>query len=347
MVELSLGFKEKGHTIAFLTYHFNPFFKDVLDKAAIQIACIQEPNYFSRLLKMRKFIRKGKFDAVLSFLEAPNFICEMAGLPFRKWKLIVGERNANPGISKSLKLRIYRWLHIFADHIVANSHVNLKLVRSVNQLLQDNKCTVIYNIVDFERWKPNLEESKRRSGKLQLVIAASQCYRKNLNGLLIALSLLDKQELSKITIDWYGDSITEPYIDDSIIEAKKKIVEYGLTDVIRFYPATHDITAIIQKSDAVGLFSFYEGLPNIICESMSCGKPVICSSVSDLPVMLSHNSNLLCNPADQQSIKRALSYLISLKQDQLEQIGLKNFIIAKERFRKEGIVTRYLELMNK
>lgn len=346
LVELAIGFKEKEHDVSFLTYHNIPFFSPILEKNEILTTCIQESNYLRRLLKMRRFIRKGKYDAVVSFLEAPNFICEVAGLPYRNWKLVVGERSADPEILKKIKLKMYRWFHVFADYIVANSFANLQHVRSINPLLTDKKCKVIYNAIDFNQWKPITDFSVRKNSKLNLIIVASHYYLKNLNGLLEALSLLSKDERSKLIVDWYGDRVTEPFIDGSIVEAFKKTTYYGLEDIIFFHPATHDIKRIIKESDAVGLFSFYEGLPNVVCEGMACGKPVICSAVSDLPNILSYDMNLLCNPTDPDSIKQAIIYLINLSDIQLAQVGMNNSGIARELFDKEAIITRYLQLLN-
>ena len=346
LVELGLGFKEKGHYVVFLTYHYLSFFDSVVEKAEISITCIQEPNYLKRLLKMRRFIRKGKFDAVLSFLEAPNFICEMAGLPYRNWKLVVGERNANPEITKSFKLKMYRWFHILADYIVCNSSSNLKLVRRINRIIPEKKCKVIFNIINFNYWKPIAGFSCRKSSKLNLVIPASLTHKKNLIGLVEALLLLDESDRGRIKIDWYGYMEEEADINGSVSKALKKIETNGLENIINIHPATHDIRIIIQESDAIGLFSLYEGLPNALCEGMACGKPVICSAVSDLTDLLSYDSNLLFDPYNPQSIKQTLSYLISLSNDQLSQIGLKNKIIAKEMFNREIIISDYLKLLS-
>lgn len=345
LVELALGFKEKGHVVSFLTYHNIPFYNPVLDKEGILITCIQAPNYIMRLFKMRLFIRRGNYDAVISFLEAPNFICEFASFPYRKWSLLAGERSAQPGIYFNPKLIIYRWFHFLADYIVANSYANMKIVRKVNPLLSKSKCKVIYNTIDFSCWKPSNHYYPRRIGKLKLIMAATHSYLKNLNGLIEALSLLSKEERKKIMVEWYGERISEPYMDGSYVEALKKIKTFNLENIISFYPATLNITKIIQDSDAVGLFSFYEGFPNVICEALACGKPVICSNVSDLPELLSHDMNLLCNPASSESIKCALKYLIGLNNDKLTHIGSVNEKIAREHFNKKTIVSKYLELI--
>ena len=72
LVELGLGFNEKGHSVSFLIYRQIPFFNYLLDNAGISINYIEEPNYFKRFLKIRSFIRKGRYDSVLSFLPDIN-----------------------------------------------------------------------------------------------------------------------------------------------------------------------------------------------------------------------------------------------------------------------------------
>jgi glycosyltransferase involved in cell wall biosynthesis len=346
LVELAIGFKERGHDVSFLTYYYSPFFNPVLEEAGIAVMCIDEPNYFKRLFKMRRIIRSGNYNAVLSFLEAANFICEFAGIPFRKWKLVVGERSANPEILKSIRLSLYRWFHFFADYVVANSYANIKMVRTVNPFLRKAKCKVIYNIIDSSKWKAIDNYAPRKNGKLHIIVVASHRYLKNLNGLVNALSLLNKEELGKIALHWYGDRLSEPYFDNSFLEGKQKIVDLKLEDVIQFHPATNGIHQKIQNADAVGLFSFYEGFPNIVCEGMACLKPVLCSSVSDLPDLLIYEKDLLFDPASPDAIKEAIQYLINLSDAELIRIGNKNEEIARERFNKEINVTKYLELFN-
>ncbi|MBN2521138.1 MAG: glycosyltransferase [Bacteroidales bacterium] len=345
LVELSIGFKEQGHNVSFLVYHNIPFYNSILEEHKITINYILEPNYFKRLLKMRNFIRTRKYDAILAFLEAASFICEVSGIPYRKWKLVIGERNANPRILKSVKLKLYRWFHFFADYIVANSKANMLLIHKANPFLSEKKCKVIYNIIDINHWKSLDNYPFRKNGKTKIVVAARQNYQKNLNGLIEAIMLLEEEERDKISIDWYGDSISEPYLDNSFKEAIIKINNYNISNIIKFHPATRNIEKIIQESDAVGLFSFFEGFPNAVCEGMACGKPVITSAVSDLPDFLPHDKNLLCNPDEPHTIKQAISYLISLNNDKIKEIGLRNERIAKQMFNKDQIVLNYLQLL--
>ncbi|MDZ4329467.1 MAG: glycosyltransferase, partial [Flavobacterium sp.] len=190
LVNLAIGFKEKGHEVSFLVYHNINFFQGQLDEAQIQIHYVIEANYLKRLLKIRKFLRDGNQDAVLSFLEASNFMCEIASLPYRKWKLIVGERNSNPNILKSFKLRAYRWFHLFTDYIVANSQENINIVSKINPILSKKKLRVIYNKVDVNLFSPVLN-FKNENKLLNVIVLAGYRKQKNIEGLINGVNHLN------------------------------------------------------------------------------------------------------------------------------------------------------------
>jgi len=341
LIGLALGFKEKGHEVSFLTYVRNSFFNHLLEISGIPITCLEEPNYLKRLMRMRFFIRKGNYDAVLSFLEASGFICEVAGFPFRKWKLITGERSTNPDIIKSLRRKTFRWFHLLSDYVVANSYANMQLVKTINPLLSKSKCKVIYNTIDLNLWKPALDYIPRKIGKLRIIIAAGNHPYKNLQGLLQSLLLLSPSEREKIRVEWYG--IEQDHLEDENFKLK----ELQLEDVISLSPATTDMIGITQQADVVGLFSFYEGFPNAVCEGMACGKTVICSAVSDIPNFLSKNKQLLFDPNNNFSIVNAIRHVIGLNNEELHQIGAQNRKCAEENFNKEDIISQYLTLFSK
>lgn len=342
LVGLAIGFKEKGHDVSILVYHNNNFFKKLLDEVKISVNAVIEPNYLKRLFKMRKYIRKGNYDAILSFLEAPNFICEIAGMPWRKWKLIVGERSANPEILTLFKLKAFRWFHLFADKIVANSHENVRLVKKINPILNNSKCKVIYNLVDLESWQPKSDYIFRKEGKLRIVVVASHQYLKNLNGLIEGVQLLSSSEKETLRIDWYGGV----RLDDSKEASLEKINKYGLKNIFHFFEPIHEIGEKMNEADVVGLFSFYEGLPNVICEAMIIGKPIISSSVSDIPNILKFDSDCFFDPSNFNDISRVLSYILSLTEEKLLEIGARNKSLGSKLFNKNKIISEYLTLFD-
>lgn len=340
LVELAKGFKERGYTVSFLVYHEENFFKGVLVERNIPVDLIIESNYVRRLFKIRKYIRKGNYDVVLSFLEAANFICEFAGFPFRSWKLIVGERSANPDILSWGRRRFYRWFHLFADYVVGNSHENLKMVRRINPFLPSHKCRVIYNLIDFNYWKPASDYSANTNENFHLVVVASHQYLKNAKGLIEGVANLSESEKKRVKVNWYGDERS----DDSLQDALNLIDQLGLQDIFNFYNATNDIMNKMQYADVIGLFSLYEGLPNAICEAMILGKPIISSSVSDIPLLLSSNRNCIFDPHNPRDIARSLNYVLSLSSEELQKLGESNRLAGRLLFDKTKIISSYLAL---
>lgn len=347
LVNLAIGFKEKGHEVSFLVYHDESFFKPILEEVKIPITLILEKNYFPRILKIRSFIRNGNFDAVLSFLEGANFIAELSSLPHRKWKLVVGERSANPNLLKSYKLIAYRWFHFLANHVVANSQENIKLVKKCNPLLPQNKFKVIYNKVDLNKWKPNNDEVLETNKTFKLLILANHQPLKNAMGLLEAISLIPDDHKKKLTVHWYGRQDSYE-VKESFVNAKDFVEAAKLNKIIQFFPPSSDVHEVIHQYDALGLFSFYEGFPNTICEGMASGKPIIASAVSDVPVFIEEGINgFLCNPNDTQSIANALIKAIETPKEQLYEMGLRNRAKAEILFSENETVVKYLNLLKK
>lgn len=340
LVELAKGFKEKGHGVSFLTYHNINFFKPELDNHKIPVNTVIEPNYFKRLLKIRKAIRNHQPEAVLSFLEAANFIATFAGFPSRKWKLVVGERSANPGILNNNKLRLYRKAHFFSDYIVGNSHKNIELVKKIIPSINEKKLKVIYNSVEIPK---HSNFSIPESDSISILIAASYRPVKNLDGLIEALKLLPNKYKTKLKINWYGNIS----MDNAYFQAQlKKINQLDLNEVLTLNDSTDQISQKYAVADFVGLFSHFEGFPNTICEAMAMGKPVIVTNVSDVPLFIKENENgFLCESNRPESIKNSLIKAIDSTAVQRKKMGENNYDVAKEHFNKEVIVEQYLKLL--
>lgn len=340
LVNLALGFQNKGHEVSFLVYHQADFYLPLLQEYNIHVTLINPNSYIKRIWQCRRFIRRGKYDVVLSFLETPSFIAEVAAIPSKHWKLIVGERSSSPSILRSLKGRLYRFFHLLADYVVSNSYTNKRLVKQANPLLKEEKNKTIYNTYELDKLNPTRFFKKQvEDDKFHLVIAASHQRLKNLKNLAYAVNLLSEQEKSILSIDWYGNQVQECFLENM-----NCVVKLGLQQIIHFYPPTLDIYQKMVDAKAVGLFSIYEGLSNTICEAMCLGKPVITTDVSDNRLIID-DPQLISDANLPSSIAKSLSYLLSLSNEDLKQIGINNRRKAEKLFDKEIIVNQYLTLM--
>lgn len=346
MINLAKRLKDMGQQVSFLTYYDDDFYVTTLKNANIEHTCLKIKHPLKRIWQTRKFIRSGNFQGIIAFLGVPGFLAEFASFPSKKWTLISGERSANPLILTSKKKKIIAFFHIFADWVVSNSRSNLSMVQKVNPFLKKKKCRVIYNAIDLNLFSPANGFQFKNQKRLKIIVPASYRRLKNLLGLIEAVNLLNDSEKESLHIDWYGDKSFNFQSDFSLSEAEERIKEYRLEAVFNLNGPTKEIHRKIQSADIVGLFSLHEGQPNSVCEGMACGKPILASGVSDLPLIIEDQINgKLCNPKDIHSIASGIRFFLHLEPGQLEEMGSLNRQKALELFDQDKITLAYLALL--
>ena len=320
LVNLGIYFKEQGNEVSFLIYHPDFFYKEILIKNGIEIELLKSENIIKRIFFLRKYIQNGKFTVVLSFMVIPSFFCELAGFPFRKWKLIIGERGS-PFYNYPVTIRVIRLFHFLSDKVITNSFAKKEDTLSCSPLLKSLKVDTIYNIIDKEYFSMMNQFDFFKNKKISIVIAATFHPLKNLKNLIYALLILTKNELENVSFNWYGRGIGVNETD-YIRECKQMIKENKLDNNIELHAETNEIHKVYQNADFIGLFSLNEGLPNAVCEGMACGKPIIASAVSDVPLLIEEGINgFLFNPYEPESIAKAIKKVIECTPDKMEKMG--------------------------
>lgn len=335
MVTIASLFKDKGYDVKFLCYTEGNFYEHILQDKGIKVHWIILSDYFKRILTVRSFIRKRKYDAVVSFTETPCFLNNFAAVGGKKWKVITGERSAREDFFKSKRGKVFAWFQRYSDAIVCNSE------NARNMWLQyypqyEHKLKVIYNTVTLQ--PVSTEYVPKRDGRLHIVVAASYQYLKNPIGVVNALILMSDEERKKIRIDWYGRKEVVRGDTRAYDEAIELIKQHGLGDVIALHGDTKEIHDRMQEADIVGLFSSVEGLPNAICEGMSLGKPIIMSKVSDYDVLIDESNGFLCDWDSPVSIKNCLVKASELTVGELKQKGECSRRKAEKLFSNENVI---------
>ena len=185
-----------------------------------------------------------------------------------------------------------------------------------------------------------------KDGKLKLTIAASFQELKNPVRFVEAVNLLSNEQKAKLKINWYGRFEVTSGNTAVYDKVSKLIEEYGLSDCIHLNDETNDIYRIMSESDAVGLFSVVEGLPNTICEAMTIGRPVVMSKVSDYDVLVTDNG-YLCDPESIESIKESLVKLVETPEDELMKMGDSSKEKARNLFSGEAITRQWTEIIER
>jgi glycosyltransferase involved in cell wall biosynthesis len=341
LVTIAIGLKKRGHQIHFLLYHQDNHFLPLLISSNISCEVIKKCSYIKKAIIIRKIIRKGWQDIVLAFLEAPSFYVEIAKIPKQKWRLIISERSANPNIKNKLAF-FMKQFHRMADAIICNSYAN-KLMLECSYPFLVSKLHTIYNIVDFSIFKETEQEKKVKTSEMRIVVAASYNNNKNMMNVAKAMVILkDIKKNKEIIIDWYGT------VRDIVQyeKVKKYIKEKGLEDIFRLNKASGEIEKEMSDADAVGLFSFYEGLPNSVCEGMACGKPILLSKVCDATNLVNDGKNgFLCDPNNPEDIAAKINDLANKSDEERMCMGIESRKKAKLLFCEDNIIERYESIL--
>lgn len=342
MVTIALALQEYGYEVEFLCYASGNFYEKILIDNNIKIHWNFLPNYFTRMIKVRNFLRKESYDVVISFTETPSFLNNFSSLGKKDWKVITGERSAKEKFFNTQKGKIFSYFQQFADYIVCNSE-NARQMWIHHYPQYENKLKLIYNTVKIQPITSSYEV--KRDGRLHIVVAASYQSLKNPIGVIEALNLMTNEKKSRISIDWYGR--TKTLKNETIVYeyCQKLIKQYSLYDTICLHEATKDIHNKMNEADVVGLFSSVEGLPNAICEGMVLGKPIIMSKISDYSILVDESNGFLCDWDNKESIKEALLRMESLTTEQLLKKGEASKRKANKLFATDKIINNWIEII--
>ena len=337
---LSVFLKQKGYTVKVITYAERLFFKPYLQSNGVDHEMIpQLKNKYLRPLYLSRIYKKYKPDVVISYLQSDNMAACLAQYFYSKAKLIVSERNTNQSLSKKDKVLFY--LYKKADYIVPNSHTQHDFILKYYPEYK-NKLRTITNFIDTDIFKPSKEHVIRENPLVLTVGRYTQ--QKNCLRFIEAVSKL-KNKGVKAQFVWFGDKKRYPLYYKDVETLVKQL---KLEDYLVLNDQSENIVSAYQNADVFCLPSIYEGYPNVVCEAMSCGLPLVCSNVSDTQFIMKEGCNgYLFNPLSVDDIAEKLEFVLSLSSDELKKMGEQSREIALQTFSYRSFIESYIELIEK
>lgn len=341
MVGLAVLLKKKGYNVDLVSYHKEDFYAPIARKGGVEPNFLRVNNTpFSKFKAVSRFIKQhGKYDCIISYKGGPNVIVCLLKMFGLKSKVIVSERITTQVLTRSVKQRF--WMYRFADFIVPNAYSQGDYISS-HYPVYTKKIVPITNFTDTAHFTPRAQEKNNET--ITILTVARVAKQKNPINYLKAIALLKERGFKNVHFDWYGDTQKgeEAYRE----EVNCKVTELGLDDMISFYPNVVNIVEQYQQCDIFCLPSNFEGFPNVVCEAMSCGKPIVCSRVCDNPRLVSEGKNgIFFDPKNVEDIADRLIQMVNMSQEQLIQWGKKSRKLAVELLSEEAFVQKYIWLI--
>jgi len=308
MVNLACALSKRSHHIEFFVYYLMICFRPIFEQAGIPVHLLQNVSRFSvaPIVVLRRLIRQRHFDVILAFLDTPNFYAEISCVGLRKTKLVVSKRSMYPLGTLPLNLLRLEECHRLADAITVNSH------HQRERMIQDfpwmsTKISTIYNGIDLERFAPDQTREDRANESLSLIAIGTIVGNKNMLGLAKALTINRDRYNLKPIVRWVGKRDNSEVGRKAFTEISDYLDRNFLKEHWEWLGERSDVPELLRQHDALIHPSFYEGLPNVVCEALSCGLPVLASNVCDHPCLVEDGvSGLLFDPHSPESIAIAI-----------------------------------------
>lgn len=338
LVGLAAMLQRQGYDVCVCTYHTADFYKEYLDENNVPNEIIPGAHSsVGRIPAILRYFKRKQPDWVIAYLETPSLLACLSRLLGCRFNLIVSERNTTQRLTVRDRIRFN--LFRMADAIVPNCHAQEDFLKT-NYKWMLPRLRTITNFVDLIAY---CFEPKEKQEPIQIIIVASIWPSKNTKGFIDGVRIAKERGLS-FKVEWYGyDSSNQLYFDECL----KMISEYHLINDIQLLNKTKQIAEKYRGCDFFCLPSFYEGTPNVICEAIASGRPVLCSDVCDNGRYVHDGENgFLFDPHDPAQIANAIEKAIRLDRDDYLSMCRNSRHIAEQKLSERNFLDKYISLIN-
>ncbi len=121
-----------------------------------------------------------------------------------------------------------------------------------------------------------------------------------------------------------------------------KYISIGTVKMLSWIPYAQ-LPEYLNQMKLLVLPSYYEGLPNIVLESMACGTPVLAPPVGAIPdILLDGDTGFIMPDNSSECIAK---YIIkALRHPDGKKIGIKSSLFIEQEFRYNVLSQKYLQL---
>ena len=343
MVNLAVGLTQRGHRVAFFCYAPGDLLAAPLHDAGVPVHWhLKRGRYTPDVLAaLHKVVAEGRYDLILSFLTTPSFYALVAGrlLSNPRVPVIVSERFCDLPQGPDLSERLVRPLYRLSAHVVTNSHHQRENLSRRYPFLRDRLST-IYNGYDLQGFAPAPNDSDNHPLRL-LVIASVSPYK---NGLCLveSLNLLQQRNGSLPHVTWIGQRVRAGERWQYLQLMERRIAECGLKQHWEWLGQRTDIADQLHQHDALVHPSYGEGLPNVVCEALACGRPVVVSDTLDHARLVQDGeSGYLFDWQDPSDLAAKIEAMAQLEPQERRRMGARGRLFAETHLSLDRYVDEY------
>ena len=271
-----------------------------------------------------------------SFLFHANLLGRIAAWWARVPYIVCGIRVAER--RSRMPLWLDRLTQCLVDHNICVSRAVAEFSIH-NSGLKASKVSVIANGVDFQRFATATAMDR---GSLGLSAAPLVLFVGRLDPQKAPFVLLEAFErLISRHADWQLLFVGEGPLRSSMTEW---VVEHRLNSSVHFVGWRPDVPQLLKAADLLVLPSLWEGMPNIVLESMAAGLPVVVSRVEGTEELICDGeSGLLATPGSVEDLEQQIEKVLIDRVFSTKLSKAAQQTVAKE-FTLDAMVLSYEQL---
>jgi len=299
--------------------------------------------FITGIFRILSLMRTRKFCLLQNFLFYSNNIGRILGRIARVPVVISSVRGFQvDGVSmKRWQIALDRLTNRMDDSIIINNRFAYGFCEKTLQIPRD-KIKVIYNGIDLNDSKEigDVREIKRKlhipENSIVIGAAGRITIEKGYAFLLDAFHQAQRACPDLFLLIAGEGKLRKTH--------EYRIDKLGLGSRARLIGYRSDMDEIYALTDIFVLPSLVEGMPNVLLEAMSHGKPVIATEVGGVPEIINDGVNgMIVPPGDAGALEKKILFLAE-KRERRDRIGALAMKRVKEHFGLHHMIQGYHEL---
>ena len=342
LIALMRGLDRRMYEVFFCHLRPNGVEVNGIDLGETTTVCLNRSRRYEPTLLWRlgSLIREKQIHILYTVLSTADIWGRLAGVMAGVPAMVCRKGTVLPGGDRGNYEAFFdRLLRSYTACVIANSRVAMEELIQSRRALR-GKTAVIYNGTDLRRFTPPSQEMVRGArAKLEIDPNAFVVggvgrldAEKGWHSVLEAMAWLRGEQTEEIKCIIAGDGPMMPSL-------KGSVARLGLEDRVVLLGRRTDVPEVMACMDVVVLASEREGIPNVLCEAMAMGKPVIATDVGGVrELVVDEECGLLVEPRNRTQLGSAIRRMLG-QRPSLSRWGIPGRRRVEELFSLERMVT--------
>lgn len=309
-------------------------------------------NPFRELQVIRflsKIYQKEQFDFILHYTAKPNIYGSLAAYWNRIPSIAITTglgllRDEKKGMARRIVKFLYRLVGRLSQEVWFLNEDDQQYFLK-NRIVREEKTFILPSEgVDISWYRPSYSVRTREKQTIRFLYAGRIVKSKGIREYYQAAQYF-KDQGSDVQFKMIGFVV--PDHPDGV--SYDTIQDWNRKEVVQYLGETEDIRPFIEEADCIVLPSYFgEGVPRILLEAASMGKPIVTTDFVGCREVVDDGINgFLCQPKNTTDLIQKLTNFVTLPPSERASMGLAGRRKVLEQFDEEIIIKHYLTAISR